>query len=614
MTAPPTMTAEERERQTHAADHAVDSDALARFLSGPNVKGVALVEANTLEGSYDPKEIQRRRWGVGTAIEKKQPSTTDGAPGTPPAAAAPSWWQQTSWFAGGVPDVAPVLADPTGADGGTPSAGGLLPSMGGATCQNRFVGPGQAQPHDPQTAMSVRLNGNSACEDPGEIYGGYNAAARASGGGAYTPVGGAMVHSRLSIQPRVLDRHKGPRCADEFEKATPAGAAAQSAANGSCCAFASAAARPKYGFDFERGVWEVQGTGAAVLAAPPAREPRKEAAPLEEEEEEEKDGQADAMDTESDDDAMVVEAMSPEEVALMETTRDLRLSRFGATHDAALAAVAGKKAAVAAAARAARAARAAAARANKRAAASVPLTPERRAAPHRDGEYTYQHTASSPSASEEGAAAAPAPRSEDWQMLRLTSGDVVFFGAPDASPARVAAWIDGTQPWPEVRVMELSRRERCQLSVPHAAPGPLASGELAEAAREELRNIAAEDAAAEAKTEAEAAENSAAAAAGTNGQVRLPPGSTATPQQANIIEQLVNATGASKGALEAADAAGGEGAQAAAVKDKEVAALQDTLRGMIREKHEAVVAARAAEARVAALEAAMAAAGVAVPP
>jgi len=42
----------------------------------------------------------------------------------------------------------------------------------------------------------------------------------------YVPVGGAMVHSRLSLQPRVM-RVTGPRCADAFEAATrPAGAAA----------------------------------------------------------------------------------------------------------------------------------------------------------------------------------------------------------------------------------------------------------------------------------------------------------------------------------------------------------------------------------------------------
>ena len=132
-----------------------------------------------------------------------------------------------------------------------------------------------------------------------------------------------------------------------------------------------------------------------------------------------------------------------------------------------------------------------------------------------------------------------------------------------------------------------------------------------------VRTIAAED--------AEAAANAANASidenggGGKNGHVRLPPGSTATPQQANIIEQLVNATGANKEALEAAEAAGvdGDGGAASAAvksKEKEVGVLKDKLRAVIREKHDAVVAARAAEARVAALEAALAAAGVPVPP
>jgi hypothetical protein len=361
-------------------------------------------------------------------------------------------------------------------------------------------------------------------------------------------------------------------------------------------------------------VWEVQGTGAVVVAPP--RKPREEAAPLQEsevEDEEQEGCDPDAMvtDVESDGDGGTMEevCMSPEQIAVMETTRGLRLVRFGAAHDAALAARADKKA-VAAAEYAA----AVAARANKRVAASIPLAPACRPAPQRDGAYTYQHTPS-PHAEGGGVAAdAPVSRSEDWQMLRLTSGDVVFFGAPDASPERVAAWISGDTPWPEVRVMELSRRERSQLAIPSAAPGPLASDDVAEAAREELRGIAAEAAAADAA----AAETAAAAAEGgesKGGAVRLPPGSTATPQQANIIEQLVNATGASKEALSAADAAGGTPADAAAsAKAGEVAALQETLRGMIREKHAAVVAARAAEARVFALEAAMAAAGVSVPP
>ena len=79
-----------------------------------------------------------------------------------------------------------------------------------------------------------------------------------------------------------------------------------------------------------------------------------------------------------------------------------------------------------------------------------------------------------------------------WQMLRLEAGQVVFFGTPDTTPERVAAWIDGSEPWPQVRTMDLSKHSRSTLEVPPGAPGPMASEELADLARQELRTIAEE--------------------------------------------------------------------------------------------------------------------------
>ena len=203
-------------------------------------------------------------------------------------------------------------------------------------------------------------------------------------------------------------------------------------------------------------------------------------------------------------------------------------------------------------------------------------------------------------------------------MLRLSSGEVVFFGAPDAHPSRVASWISGETPWPEIRVMELSRRERTHLDVPTCAPGPVASESLAETAKEELRAVVREDAeraAADAEANAEANAAEASGAVDRTGAVaRLPPGSTATPQQANIIEQLARATGA--GALsETGEGRNANGAprSRADTSDAAFEALREKLRETIVEKHEAIARAKAAESRVEALVAAMREAGVPVP-
>ena len=188
----------------------------------------------------------------------------------------------------------------------------------------------------------------------------------------------------------------------------------------------------------------------------------------------------------------------------------------------------------------------------------------------------------------------------------------MFFDAPEACEALVQAWLSGETPWPEIRVMELSREARAAGGVPRGAPGPVAPAALAAAAAEELRRIAEEDA--EARRAEEAASASASASEAPSGVARRPPGSTATPQQASIIERLVEATGASGAALEAAAAAGrNENENAASASNRDVESLKASLRENIREKHEFKVRATAAEARVAALEAALAAAGIEAP-
>ena len=151
-----------------------------------------------------------------TAVAAPSTTTTSAAaapaPSTPGPSATTSWWQKTSWFAGASPDVDPVLADPTGADGGASGLSAPAPgAVGGAACQNRFTGPGQRDPIRPVTPGSVRVNpfDAAAVADPGEVYGGHNA--RAGAGAAYRAVGGAMAHSRLSLQPRRSTPVRGAR-------------------------------------------------------------------------------------------------------------------------------------------------------------------------------------------------------------------------------------------------------------------------------------------------------------------------------------------------------------------------------------------------------------------
>lgn len=590
---------------------AVHSAALSAFLSGPAIAAVesppakpAYAPAHTRGAptngsavSADPENIRRRRWGAGADVSSSSPSAP-ATPGDAPATPSPSetsWWQKTSWFKEGAADVAPVLADPTGADSGRGGVADAAAASDG-TCRNRFTGPGQRDPLRPATASSVSLR-DAPMEDPGELYGGANAYARASGGGVYVPVGGAMVHSRLSIQPRSRPRpmagsatgaeNAAPRrCADAFEASLRGGAPAPERV---ACAVASAAARVKYDFDFAKGVWAVRDTGAVVIARD-ARDAAAGAAA---------DASRPASETASETDERAPSApkkknseASPETRALAEATRGARMDRFAAGYDAALAAAAAK--------RRAHEARVAAATL-KRAAAQVPLPKCPGAKERRFARREPRDAAGASPDADAGAGETDAAR---WRMLRLReTGDVVFFDAPDACEALVQAWLSGETPWPEIRVMELSREARAAGGVPRGAPGPVAPAALAAAAAAELRRIAEEDA------QARLAEAAASVPEAPSSVARLPPGSTATPQQASIIERLVSATGASEKALESAAKSGN--AKGGDVRDVE--SLKASLRENIREKHAFKTRATAAEARVAALEAALAAAGIEAP-
>lgn len=523
MTAP---TPEEMAR----AQSATDADALSRFLRGP-VEGAPPVEAlastaahktsSVMPPSDDPANVRRRRWGTAAAIESS-PSQRERRQQQQEPTGGASWWQKTSWFAGANADVAPVLADPTGADGGTPSHGGIV----AGAVQNRFTGPGQREPHAPVTPQSVRLWQNAAAvEDPGECHGGHNAS---NAGGAYRPVGGAMAHSRLSLQPR---RVRGPTCADDFERD------AQSEATGveEGRHARDGRDRKRYEYDWSRGVWAVEGSGAVVVGARLAHDGANGA-----------DG--DDADADDDEDVVKTEEVSEETLRIMEHTRGLRLDRFADAHDAAT-----RKAKAKAEAKAG-------ARADKaelkRAASAVPLAP-------RDGTLRHPSTAPPPPGGGEGDYAfhheTVRDDEEQWRMLRLRTGETVYFGAPDTLPETVAAWLDGTKPWPEIRAMELSIAARRALSVPPGAPGPVVCEALAEAAKAELRKVAEEDAAAAAEEEASKDGGVTGVTYKGGAAVKLAPGSTATPQQANIIERLVNATGASARASEDAVAYGRNG-------------------------------------------------------
>jgi hypothetical protein len=385
----------------------------------------------------------------------------------------------------------------------------------------------------------------------------------------------------------------GKRCADAFEAEMRA---TTDAPQYSACTFASAAARVKYDFDFEKKTWTAKDTGktlsfsrctgdgdarararTAAVDAPAASEVRS----------------SDPEDS----------AMDPETAALMASTRGLRLRRFAESHAAALA--------TAAARRRARELSIASARL-KRAPERLPAQNEKREADAKLPRFSRSTSVPPASASDEETRETEddleceSSDSERWRAFRAGSGDVVFFDAPEASASLVAQWVAGTVPWPEIRVMDLSRRNRNALGVPRGAPGPLADLALAEAARRALEVLSREDAAEAAEAAELQAEKSSPGKKGGGGVARLPPGSTATPQQANIIERLVDATGANGKAREAT-------AAAVANSDRDIETLKESLRDTVRAKNEFRVRANAAEARVAALEAALAAAGIQAP-
>ena len=321
----------------------------------------------------------------------------------------------------------------------------------------------------------------------------------------YRPVGGAMAHSRLSLQPRAPPRARTRARTDTspHPRATspPRARSPPPRPGRSSCSTASEAG----------GRFEARGRRVARRANPPRKPPSPRTRT-----------RAWTPTRVSTRVLTEVPTRVPRRTRRRRRSRrpaTSRLSRFGAFATAALAA----------AAAAVRAAAAAAAAGNtlKRAAAAplAPLPPSR--FPRRDHEAGVPRE-NAESADDPDPSSDPDASSE-WQMLRLSSGEVVFFGAPDAHPSRVASWISGETPWPEIRVMELSRRERTHLDVPTRAPGPMASNALAETAKEELRVVAREDAeraAIEADANAEAS-----GAVGRTAVARLPPGSTATPQR-----------------------------------------------------------------------------------
>ena len=282
--------------------------------------------------------------------------------------------------------------------------------------------------------------------------------------------------------------------------------------------------------------------------------------------------------------------------ALAASTRHLRLSRFEAEHEAALAA--------AAAARRAAAAAAAAGASLKRAAAA----PLRRYLPRgsRDGTTRLVSPARTPRAPTIPTRPPIPDASSEWQMLRLSSGEVVFFGAPDAHPSRVASWISGETPWPEIRVMELSRRERTHLDVPTRAPDRWRPNALAETAKEELRVVAREDAeraAIEERAEAEARAE-ASGAVGRTGPWRV----FRRGARRRRNRRTSSNSWRERRARGAAGPGPGPGSRAD-TSDAAFETLREKLRETIVEKHEAIARAKAAESRVETLVAAMRDAG-----
>ena len=282
--------------------------------------------------------------------------------------------------------------------------------------------------------------------------------------------------------------------------------------------------------------------------------------------------------------------------ALAASTRHLRLSRFEANHEAALAA--------AAAARRAAAAAAAAGASLKRAAAAplAPLPPSR--FPRRD------HEAGVPRENAESADD-PDPSSDfdassEWQMLRLSSGEVVFFGAPDAHPSRVASWISGETPWPEIRVMELSRRERTHLDVPTRAPDRWRRTRSPKPPR---------------RNSASSREKMPRGRRSRRMRMRRRPGRSVGPGPWRVFRRgarrrrnrrTSSNSWRERRAPGRRRAGPGPGSRAD-TSDAAFETLREKLRETIVEKHEAIARAKAAESRVETLVAAMRDAGVPVP-
>ena len=366
----------------------------------------------------------------------------------------------------------PVLADPTGADQGGERHPARRPRRGRRVVPEPLHGPGQRDPLGPVVPRSVRLNA-SPWKIPARSTADTTRARQPPEGRVPTRPGGAMAHSRLSLQPPARPRaREGNTCADGH-------VAASSRDVTTACAFASAASpagvrvRPR-----ARRVGDSRhGRDGRATREPPAEtaEPADEDARVDAHQSVDQSADRGADQGAEEDAAAAALAAS--------TRRVSRPSESEANHEAALAAAAAAR----------RCCRRRRRRGAHRSPAArrwpAPLPPSR--FPRRD------HEAGVPRENAESAVGAPA--SSDHRVAPpsgrcfVSRAAVVFFGAPDAHPSRVASWISGETPWPEIRVMELSRRERTHLDVPTRAPTDGVE-RAAETAKEELRVVAREDA------------------------------------------------------------------------------------------------------------------------
>ena len=162
------------------------------------------------------------------------------------------------------------------------------------------------------------------------------------------------------------------------------------------------------------------------------------------------------------------------------------------------------------------------------------------------------------------------------------------------------------------------RGEAGDVRAPFRRAGTRGVRSSAEAAKAELRKVAEEEDAAPPPRRRKLRRMEASSGVTSKGRaaVKLAPVSTATPQQANIIERTrvhSRLPRARRRGLRGCRGGGGWRKRQRRGADKETEALKTRLREAIREKHDVAVRAREATERVAVLARALRAAGVAVP-